>query len=156
MAGRQTAPHQRPSIAASAASLVLLAWCAGAATAAPSVNPQCDSIADPSLEFPVHELSAEIVSHDAEAAAPEQTPAEAPDDALTPARYLLPQAREAAREAFQEVTAPIADVVPPVTKEVATPRQDDADESPAIKSRIPGVSADDLQRYRRQMYRTDI
>lgn len=155
MAGRQPEPLERPSIAAAAASLVLAAWCSSPALAAPSVNPQCDDVVEVSLEIPVHDLSAEVTSHDASASDGAPSIDDQPKD-LTPARYLVPGARDDAREALRDVAAPVADVVPPVTKEVATPPQGETGPQPHINTRLPGVSDDDLERYRQQMYRTDI
>lgn len=155
MAGRQSEPLERPSIAAIAASLILLVSVTVPASAAPSINPQCDDVADPTLDIPIHELSADIVaSHEPDGA--QDALQEPPQGTLSRTRFLVPRAEAAAREAFREIASPVADAVPPVTREVATPQSGDPEESPSINTRIPGVSADDLARYRRQMYRTDI
>ena len=156
MAATQPEPHQRQSIAAVAAALLLATWCVSpAVNAAPSVSPQCDDVSDASLDIPAREFSAEIVSHDTVTEA-DNAPAEASQQALSPALYLVPRAKSDARDAFQERAAPVADVVPPASKEVPVPETSGAEDLPSINTRIPGVSADDLARYRRQMYRNDI
>ena len=156
MAGRQPEPQRRPSIAATAASLLLLAWSAAPVLAAPGVSARCADMDDASLVIQVHELSAEVVSHDPDVKNAESASESERTDVLSPTHFLAPRAAATMREVFEDAPAPVADAVPPAAAEVTAPERADGDDQPIINTRIPGVSADELARYKRQMYRTDI
>lgn len=150
MAGRQSTPQHGTIFAVKAALLLLAAWFAAPAMAAPHLETRCDDVADASLDIPAHKLTADAVSHDVGA---EDGETESANDVLTPSRYLAPQAEERVREAFEDVAPPLAEAAPVSDDDV-----DRADEEarPSVKSRLPGVSDSELARYRRQMYRIDI
>jgi len=69
-------------------------------------------------------------------------------DTFSPSHSLVPRVEAALRKVFKEPAARVDDI-------------DDIDESviskrPAMTTRVPGISDDQLARYKRQMYRKDI
>lgn len=65
---------------------------------------------------------------------------------MSPGHSLAPRIEAALRKVFKEPAAPLAERE---DKPVASQR-------PAITTRVPGISDEQLARYRRQMYRKDI
>jgi hypothetical protein len=126
MAGRQAHPKQGKNFAAGAAIVFLVAWHANPATASSNTPVLCDDVADSALEIPAHKLQATIVNHESDAKRVEENAAKSLDD------------EKAVETAVTE--NPIA-----AGKKV-----------PAMHARVPGVSDDELARYKRRMYRTDI
>ncbi len=146
MAGRQSAPHPGHRFAACAALLLALAWHAGPAAASANTAEICKDAAKRSLLIPGSELAALDVGTDSTGIGRSDSHA----DALLPANYLSPRTEAAPRELSEDVKKPAPDS--PIAD---APRVDDG-EQPTIKARVPGVSDDDLARYKRQMYRRDI
>ena len=66
-------------------------------------------------------------------------------DTLSPSHSLAPRVEAALRKVFKESAARLDDI-------------DDSERSkrPAMMTRVPGLSDDQLARYKRQMYRKDI
>ncbi len=126
MAGRQANPKQGKNFAASVAIVLLAAWHANPASASSNTPALCDDVADSALEIPAHKLQATIVTHDADAKRVEE-------DATTPV-----DDEKAAETPIAE--SPIAA----------------GEKIPAMHARMPGISDDELARYKRRMYRTDI
>jgi len=153
MAVRQSTPKQGNTFAANAVTLLLAAWFTAPVIAAPNIDRQCDDVADATLEIPVHELKAEIVSHDLDSDNVDENRAESDTDVLTPAHYLVPRAKATLREAFEDAAPPLAEFTPAADSGV---NNSEADELPDMKTRVPGVTDSELARYRRQMYRIDI
>lgn len=150
MALGQSTPRLGSSFTASAVTLLLIACCAGPVVAAPSTDIGCDDVADASLEVSAQEFKAHVVTHDIESQSSDQSESDSESALLSPASYLSPEAAATVREVFEEVS-PLAEATPA--------RDDDADEgedTPEMKSRVPGVSNSELARYRQQMYRVDI
>lgn len=150
MALRQTTPRQGTTFAANAVTLVLLAWFTAPVVAAPSTDIACDDVVDASLEVSAQEFNARVVNHDVEVDGAEQSGSDDETKLLKPANYMNPEAAATVREAFQDV-APLAEAVPAGDDDAA-----EREESPEVKSRLPGVSDSELARYRQQMYRIDI
>ena len=126
MPARQASPQQSTIFAVGAAMLFVLAWHANSASASSNTPVLCDDVADSALEIPAHEFKAAIVNHETEVQRDEK-------DVVSPVA--------------EETTAegPIAEKPAPAGEKV-----------PAVHARVPGVSDDELARYKRRMYRTDI
>ena len=150
MAGRQLTPTQCNSFAAGAAILLMGAWNAGPAFASANSPEICDDASTSSFEISGSQLEAINVNHEIDANGVEITKSNNDDDALSPRHYLSPRAEGTLRKVLVETTTPVAEV--PIAE---TPLADDV-ERPAVKTRVPGVSDNDLVRYKRQMYRRDI
>jgi hypothetical protein len=150
MAGRQLTPTQRNRFAAGAAILLMAAWHTGPAFASANSADICDDAPNPSFEISGSQLGAIKISHEIDASRAETTKSNNDADALSPAKYLSPKAEAELRKVFEKSTKPAAD------SPIAETRLADGDEQPAVKARVPGVSDNDLARYKRQMYRRDI
>ena len=148
MAVRQLEPGKFSSRAASAA-LFVMASCfalpAAGATPHQTLCPEADS---PNLEVPVEALTTETVNHDLSISEiDEHEPAADVAEART--QILEPRARTAIQEAFSEIEVVSDDVE---ADEVA----DEEVAPPVINTRLPGISEERMDRYKRQMYRRDI
>jgi len=150
MAGRQLTPIQGNRFAAGAAILLMAVGHAGPALASANAPEICDDASNPSFEISGSQLEAVNVNHEIDANGIETAKSSSDSDALSPTHYLSPRAEAALRKVFEETTTPVADS--PLAE---TPLADD-DERPVVKTRVPGVSDNDLARYKRQMYRRDI
>lgn len=137
MAGWQSKPKQRTTFAAGAAIVLLAAWHTAPAIAS-SNNASLRS--DPGLEIPASELTVTVVSHEVDANGIDVADSADETDVLSPSHYLAPRVEAVLRRVFEESATPIAD----------------SDKQPEMNTRIPGVSDDEMARYKRQMYRTDI
>lgn len=126
MAGRQANPKQGKIVAAGTAIVLLAAWHANPATASSDTPVLCDDVADSALEIPAHKLQATIVNHETDAKHVEEDAAKSPNDEKA--------------------------VETPVTENPIAA----GETVPAMHARVPGVSDDELARYKRRMYRTDI
>lgn len=126
MAGRQASPKQSTIFAVGAAMLFVLAWHANPATASSNTPVRCDDVAESALEIPAHEFKATSVNHETEVKRVEENVATPVNDKKTE-------------------EGPIAE--DPVSA---------GEKVPAVHARVPGVSDDELARYKRRMYRTDI
>jgi len=126
VAGRQANPNQGKNFVTGAAIVMLAAWHANPAGASSNTPALCDDVADAALKIPAHELQATIVNHDANAKRVDE-------DAKTPV------------EDEKAAETPIAES--PIAA---------GEKIPAIHARVPGISDDELARYKRRMYRTDI
>ena len=143
MAERQSMSKARRNIAASAAILLLAAWY----TLPANAN---------------QEVAASLT---------DETEILADSDSYSPARFLIPRAEAAIRDAFK-VTQSLSDSGPDVdsAQTIATPPMAEA-KSPAdttgvedgqteiphfMNTRLPGVSEEDLLLYKKQMFRKDI
>lgn len=161
---------------------LLLALCCVPALAA-GTNELCEEAAARalSLDVPVQELAIQIVDHGiANSVAAGKSTAAASDelDSYAPIS-MVPQAETILREIFDESipedheaakaapikspnAAPLAELTAPVLREksqyiIADPevREGDRDAGESNTS-VPGVTDEELLRYRRQMFRTDI
>ncbi len=146
MAGRQSAPNLGYRFAACAAMLLAIVWHAGPAAAAANTSEMCDDAGKRPFEI----SGSDIAVLDVDANSTDIGQSESDADALLPANYLSPQAEAALRELLEDTKkaspeSPVADA----------PRVDGG-KQPAMKARVPGVSDNDLARYKRQMYRRDI
>lgn len=127
MAGRQANPTQGNRVAAGAAIVLLAAGLANPATASSNTPVPCDDVADVALvENPVHTFQATRVNYENDAK-------QVDDDAATPVNG------EKAVET-PDAKSPIAE----------------GENVPSVNARVPGVSDDELARYKRRMYRKDI
>lgn len=150
MAGRQLMPIPGNRFAAGAAILLIAAWHTGPVLASVNAPKICDEASNPSFEVSGSQFETINVSHEIDANDVEIAKSKSDADELPPTHYLSPRAEAAFGKVFEETTKPVA--VSPI---VETSLADD-DEPPAVKTRVPGVSDNDLARYKRQMYRRDI
>lgn len=134
--------HKQGNIAGFTACLALAAWIASPALAAPAHDTLCDKTHDATLEVAENQLTATPVSHDVEQDASADKVDVLSDD------HLLKSSVEAI---VREVFADGEDEADP-----AEAVQTDADDPVIMNTRVPGVSDDELARFKRQMYRKDI
>jgi hypothetical protein len=141
MAGRQSTPRHGKTYAASASLVVLVsAWYAGPAIASSNTFSMCDDVNDVSLEIPAKELQVAIISGKVETDEVDAVESATELDTLSTTKNLRPSDDAILRKVFEETTT----------------RFPESDEWPAMNARVPGVSDNELARYKRQMYRTDI
>lgn len=143
MAARQSTPNQGNRFTACAAFLVLAAWHAGPASASANSASLCDDVAKLEFEVPVEQLQANVVSHEIDAKGSEKSVIEI--EVISPSHYLAPRVEAALRKVFEDSTTSLTDGDRPTTNA-----------APVMNTRVPGVSDEELGRYKRQMYRTDI
>ncbi len=143
MAARQSMPKQGKSFAAGAALLMIAAWHAGPAFASSNSPSLCDDVADLAFAVPEKQLQANAVSHEVDAKGAEKS--DIVIESVSRSHILAPRVEAALRRVFEDATTPLAD------SDKAT-----TDEAPVMNTRVPGVSDEELARYKRQMYRTDI
>lgn len=150
MAGRQSEPSPGHRFAACAAILLAAAWHAGPAAASANTPEMCDDAGKRSFEISGSELPLLGVGRDVDTDSMEIGQSDGDADAVLPANYLSPRAEAALRELLEDTKKRAAD------SPVADAPRVDGGEQPTIKARVPGVSDNDLARYKRQMYRRDI
>ena len=156
MAIRLSLPKQ--GIRAATAVLFALAWI-GTAGASPGYEAPCDTAADPLLEISESALTTTNVSHELPMASDESG---ATTQGVSPQRLFNPNAAASLRKAFDDdadrltelAAGPVVDALPPV-KQSERPIAD-AERPATMNTRVPGVSSEELARYKRQMYRKDI
>lgn len=145
MAVRPT-ERKQGTIAAVAASLVLTALVAtlsaAPALAAPALESLCDKTHNATLEVSEIQLTATPVSHDTV-----ETDSAAKVDVLSADHLLKPRVEATIREVFAD-----SDDETKAAEDVQT----EADDPVIMNTRVPGVSDDELARFKRQMYRKDI
>ena len=139
MVGRPETPKQGNATA----TLILLLLTSGFAVpalAAPDHDAFCDGHDEANLEISAAELAATPVSHELDD--PERNESET----VSADQLLKPRFDAMVREVFVEDE----------NEEGLEEAQIEADEPAALRIRVPGVSDDDLVRFKRQMYRRDI
>lgn len=159
MFDRRSKPKQQNTFAVSATLVVLAGIFTAPALAATSTRIDCpEEDTRATLDVPVHILTTELVSNNipAEPNSDDKTIAELDEIEIASSHGLLaPRAAAAIRDAFRlSSTPPMAgtDTKP----EAAT--DDDKSMLPdsGMNTELPGVSDEDLLRYKKQMYRRDI
>ncbi len=155
MAGRQSLPRQSIIVAAGAALSLLLVWHASPATAASNPQVDCADVADATLDLPIHELKLVPVNHDIDARGPDDPDASDRSDTLSESHALVPRVKAVLRAVFKDSNPPVAEATP-AAADISKPDDADSDKLPGMNTRVPGVSDDELARYKRHMYRTDI
>jgi len=156
MARRHSLPKQ--GTRAAIAVLSALAWM-GTASASPARALSCGDNADPILEVVESALIPTNVSHEIEGTSGVSTVA---PQGMSPERLFNPRAKESLRKAFADDTdrlaelaaEPVVDVSHPVKQSERTVVE--AEKPTTMNTRVPGVSSEELARYKRQMYRKDI
>ncbi len=171
MAQGRFSPKHPKSFAAEAAiflSAVLFSLPALASSSTPIPCPLSDLA---TLEVLPGELMATKVSNDISYLIPVKDAMTKTSGLANPTSLLAPRAEAAIREVFRDsTTGATRSTAPELAKAVVTPpmvstaseldESDDADEKrvtpSAMKTRLPGVSDDDLSRFKKQMFRRDI
>ena len=168
MAERRISPKHPKSFAANAAIFLSAALISLPALGSNSTPIPCPLSDQATLDVSPDELVATAVSHDVSYAAPGR--ASAKTDTSNPVSLLAPRAEAAIREAFQQgESAPAGTRVSELLRTVVTtqlestdsdvnaPEEDAKIETPSgMTTRLPGVSDDDLSRFKKQMFRRDI
>jgi len=159
MFDRRNKPKQQNTFAASAALIVLAGICTAPALAATSTQIDCPEEATrATLSVPAHSLTPELVSNSIPAAptANDERIAEIDEMETASSNSLLaPRAAAAIRDVFK------SSHTPPMAGTDANPEPEtDGDENTlpdsGMNTELPGVSDEDLLRYKKQMYRRDI
>ncbi len=171
MAKRRISPKQPKSFAADAAIFLSAALFSLPALASSSTPIPCPLSNLATLEVLPGELIATKISNDVSYVTPVKDPIARTSGLANPTSLLAPRAEAAIREAFRDsVTGATRSAAPELAKAVVTPPMastaselDESDdvgeklEAPsAMKTRLPGVSDDDLSRFKKQMFRRDI
>ena len=169
MAERRIPPKQLGSFAANAAIFLTAALFSLPAIASSSSPIPCPTSEQPDLNVSPEALVATTVSHDISYVTPSQSAIPKQSDVINPASLLAPRAEAAIREAFGDSSAspavtPVIELIKTVTPPMADGdakleeyAEDAKIESPSgMTTRLPGVSDDDLSRFRKQMFRRDI
>jgi len=140
MPGLQSMPKKGKPCAVAVALILLV----GAGHAAPAIASNtlamCDDVADVRLGIDADELQATIASNNIVTKEVEAVESAAEGDTSSAREGLVPRVEAAQRQVVEETTSQIAE----------------DDDRPAMKARVPGISDDELARYKRQMFRTDI
>ena len=155
MAGLEFGPS-KPSGRATRATLLLIGCLLTTpAFAATPHHILCSESDSPTLDVPMESLTTEVISHDLSVKSIEK------DDAIEKTKIVIktpvlePRARQAIRNAFRdELIETAADEI-----EIESENDDaEIDEQPprVMNTRLPGVTQEKLERYKRQMYRRDI
>ena len=143
MAARQSMPKQGKSFAAAAAFLMMAAWHTGPASASTNSPSLSDDVVNLAFAVPEKQLQANAVSNEVDAKGTERS--DIVIESVPRSHILAPRVEAALRKVFENMTTPLADSDKAKT-----------DEAPVMNTRVPGVSDEELARYKRQMYRTDI
>lgn len=160
MADRNSGLTTQETLAAGTASLLLFAISVPA-LAASSNKLLCDEESDANLVIKVETLTTKVVDHDVTLSALEDVVA---------SHLLAPRAEAAIRDAFEESELEDEHPAPDLSTSVlsrpvagadatAKPKNLETERSDPVSSmntRLPGVSDEDLLRFRKQMYRRDI
>ena len=138
--------HRLRSISATAAAAMLFGLSCSSAIASNGFKSDCDEINDalPAVEIPAPSLTIRVVDHGLT-----DSVADMKDPATDPA----------AEKIDSRALAEVADVQLNDTGKSSAADNDDAmpvNDLPETALVLPGVSAKELPRFRRQMYRTDI
>ena len=141
MVGRPDAPKQG-NTAGALALLVLTCGFALPVLAAPNHDILCDDHHEATLDVTASELTATPVSHE-----PETKEAEDSAETVSADQLLKPRFDATVREIFADEDEDGEDV-----EETEIEVEDPA----ALRIRVPGVSDEDLVRFKRKMYRRDI
>ena len=156
MAGPEQDPNPGKRLAIGVVAIVLAAWQTGPAAASPSTPALCDDVADVALEIPAHGLQATAVSHEMNADAVVATAgAEKKSDTASPAQSAVPQNGADLRKALSDKRIAVLEKKAAELPLATTPAAID-DQPPAVHAQVPGVSDDELARYKRRMHRNDI
>jgi len=135
--------RRQTNLAALAASLLLATGFVTTAYAAPVHDTLCSETQDASLEVSENELSPTFVNHEIE-----DQDAVAKAKAVSADQLLRPRAAATIREVFSDSDDG--------SEQSNADEQSDADDTVIMNTRVPGFSADDLARFKRQMFRKDI
>lgn len=160
MFGRRYKSNQRNTFAAGAAVLAMAGICtAPALAAATSTQIDCpDEATRATLDVPAHFLATDFVSHSVPAASiiDENITAEIDEAEIAPSSSLLaPRAAAAIRNAF--ISSPTPPMAGTDAKAVSEPEDDESTlPDSGMNTELPGVSDEELARYKKQMYRRDI
>ena len=170
MAERRISPKQPKSFAADAAIFLTAALFSLPALASNSTPIPCPLSEQATLEVLPDELVASTVSHDVSYVVAGKPPAAKSSDIANPVSLLAPRAEAAIREAFRDgetdaarttvselirtvITTPMAGT----EADIDAPEADAKIETPSgMTTRLPGVSDDELSRFKKQMFRRDI
>ncbi len=155
------------TLAGVTAASMLLGICCAPALAAPA-DVLCEETSEhtASLEVEADEFSVDVVDHGTDDLVDDSPLGPMIPRADTILRQIfdetLPagQADSAATAASESAAAPIAELTKPVER-VAEKADSDKDTEPVegtreMETHLPGYAEDEVRRYRRQMYRTDI
>ena len=155
------------------AATLLLSLCCAPVSAATGVDVLCDRASNPleSLDIQPGQLAIDVVDHGVAPALPKaliETESEGGEPPESDARF-APRADTILRRIFDESYAEseLDDLKPAMTPdaksivELTVPADEEASdaegiEAPALDAELPGVPEEELLRYRRQMFRTDI
>jgi len=142
MVGRPQTPKQG-NITATLTLLLLASGFAVPVLAAPDHDILCDDQHEATLDISNEELAARPVSHEPEAQKnPENT------ETVSASRLLKPRFDATVREVFADDGEDVQESDAEAEAEIEEPA--------ALRIRAPGISDDDLVRFKRQMYRRDI
>lgn len=170
---RSTALHQTDPVASSKLAVVVTVFgmLAAPAFAAPSVQVPCRDASEATLHVSDTTLATEFVNHNSPVTSMSEVVPGKKQRLSASSSLLAPRAEAAIRDAFeggrdQALTTSQPELARavlalPVADTDAKSEQDkEAHDAPApdagMNAKLPGISDDDLTRYKKQMYRRDI
>ncbi len=150
-----------------AAMLVVTGILAAPALATTSQPLPCKDASEVTLHVHIEALTTEVVSHNVPRQSVDKNAGLEEVSASSASDLLAPRAEAAIRDAFEDseeasltstITVPVAaPMAGAETKTDAAAEEDDQDDRKIeMTTKLPGISDDDLSRYRKQMYRRDI
>ena len=150
MAGQQVAPTVGKSYMTVVLVLLAAAWYAAPVFASASSPKMCKDTASSTFEIPVTALDAMEVAGDPQSDSIDANQPNNDSNELPATRYV--PASTGTQLRGDRIDKAARDSDDPGTDSRVT----DGDKQSTVKTRVPGVSDDDLARYKRQMYRRDI
>jgi hypothetical protein len=169
MARHPSTPKSENQRRIEVALLVLATCCTAPALAAKPDAALCKESRTATLEIPAAELLPRIVHHEISLKMLDETAAAMESNERAPERYLTPQAEAAIWNAFENSDnivferhnslAAISAVMTPIADNDSTTEDTEkkpTQEKPDMNARFPGVSDEELVRYKKQMFRRDI
>jgi hypothetical protein len=163
--------YQRNTVALSTVFVVLAAIFSAPALASNINLIPCSKPASATLNVPTHVLAARVVNHDAPSSTIDNDTASIKVDVRSASGLLAPRAEAAIRHAFESSEMAVTDSsstvsarllqTPPMagTDSKSEPTADEdshTEQESGMNTKLPGISDDDLVRYKKQMYRRDI
>lgn len=173
----QLGPKRQQSLAAIsriAALAAVISLSPSAVIAATTAAIPCEESTAPSLQVTVQELVSRNLNHSVSVSIVKSEDAVRESKAVSTMRVLVPRAEAAIRDAFDEAqndSVSLRNEAPQLLRDISLKspfagapskaikpqeKTQSIEAEPGMNTKLPGVSDDDLSRYKKQMYRRDI
>jgi hypothetical protein len=164
--------YKRNTVALSTVFVVLAVIFSAPALASNISLIPCSKPASAALNVPTNVLAARVVNHDSPSSTIDNDTASVKVDVRSASGLLAPRAEAAIRHAFESSEMAVTDSssavparllrTPPMagtdskSEPPAADEDSHTDQESGMNTKLPGISDDDLVRYKKQMYRRDI